>query len=132
MQALIALDEKITPEEEAIAQEIAGMVDDYANRKATTHYCIVIHPKNQEQSKAILTAIPAAKEECVLGDRAFVAGTFHTRRYAEIISESYREQGWFTVVQENSYISISTTEHGTSRAGYGHSLSSSEVSKNSL
>lgn len=98
VQVLIALDEKITPEEEAIAEEIAGMVDNYANRKVTTYYGIVIHPKNQEQEKAILTAIPAAKEECLLGDRAFVAGTFHTRRYAEIISESYREQGWFTVV----------------------------------
>lgn len=124
VQALIAADDKITPEEEVITDEITGMVDKYANRKGGNYYGIVIHPKNQDQEKAILTAIPEAKEEFVLGDRAFVAGTFHTRRYAEIISEFYREQGWFTVVQENLTKSISTPEQDTSRADCEPSLSS--------
>lgn len=99
--ALIAADEKITPEEEVIAGEIAGIVDEYVNGKTGTVFSIVIHPKTQEQEKAILTAIPDATEKCILGDRALITGNFHTRRFAEIISETYREQGWFTVVYEN-------------------------------
>ena len=60
---------------------------------------IIVHPE-QEQEASILVTLPEAEVENLLGDRAFLAGTFHTRRYAEIISESYREQGWFTVVHE--------------------------------
>jgi hypothetical protein len=123
VQALIAADEKITPEEEVIAEEIAGMVDNSANRKQTTSYAIVIHPKNQEQETAILTAMPEAKVEYLLGDRAFVAGIFHTRRYAELVSESYRQKGWFTVVHENDLAPINSTEQDTDSAAYEKALS---------
>ena len=64
--AWIAVDEEITPEEEAIAGEIAGIVDEYVNGKTATVYSLVIHPKTQEQEKAILSAIPDATEECIL------------------------------------------------------------------
>lgn len=111
VQALIAADEKITPEEEVITEEINSMVEKYADRKTATCYDIVIHPKNQEQEEAIIKSIPEAKAEVVLGDRALIAGTFQTRRYAEIICESYREQGWFTVVHEQC-IRNSTNENG--------------------
>jgi hypothetical protein len=76
-------------------------VNEYVNGKTATVYSIVIHPKTQEQEKAILTLIPDAIEECILGTRALIVGNFHTRRFAEIISETYQEQGWFTVVYEN-------------------------------
>lgn len=113
VQALIAADEKITPEEEVVAEQISSMVEKYANREATTSYEIVIHPKNPEQEKAILKAIAEAKEEQVLGDRALIAGIH--RRYREIISESQQEQGWFTVVNQRC-ISHNTTEHGPREA----------------
>lgn len=111
VQALIAADEKITLEEEVIAEEISSILEKYANTIATSSYSIVIHPKNQEQEKAILQEIPKAKVEFLLGDRALIAGIFQTRRYAEIISESYRERGWFTVVSESFDISHNTNEH---------------------
>lgn len=122
VQALIAADEKITPEEEVIAEEISSMVENYANTKATTYYGIIIHPKNQEQENAIIQEIPEAKAEVVLGDRALIAGTFQTRRYAEIISDSYRERGWFTVVNENLCISNSTNEQGIIEANENKNL----------
>ena len=105
VHALIAVDEEITSEEEVIAGEIAGIVDEYVNRKTPTVYSIVIHPKTQEQEKAIKSTISTITEECIIGDRALIAGHFHTRRFAEIISKAYREQGWFTVVYENSPVS---------------------------
>jgi hypothetical protein len=101
VRALIAVDEEITLEEEVIAGEIAGIVDEYVNQKTPTVYSIVIHPKTQEQETAIKIAIPNVTEACILGDRALIVGNFHTRRFAEIISETYREQRWFTVVYEN-------------------------------
>jgi hypothetical protein len=125
VQALIAADDKITPEEEVIAEEIAGMVDNSANRNQTIYYGIVIHPKNQEQETEIVTAIPAVKVECLLGDRAFVAGIFHTRRYAELVSESYRDRGWFTVVHENDFPLINSAERDTGNAAYDNALSTS-------
>ncbi|HEY9614514.1 hypothetical protein [Allocoleopsis sp.] len=123
VQALIAADEKITPEEEVIAEEIGGMVDNSAKRNQTTYYGIVIHPKNQEQETEIVRAIPEAKAECLLGDRAFVAGIFHTRRYAELVSESYRDRGWFTVVHEHDFSHINSTERDTGNAAYEKALS---------
>ena len=116
VQALIAADEKITPEEEVISEEISSMVENYTNTKSKTYYKIVIHPKNQEQEKAIFDQIPKATVEVLLGDRAIIAGIFQTRRYAEIISESYRTWGWFTVVYESFGIRHSTNEHGIAQA----------------
>lgn len=128
VQALIVADEKITPEEEVIAEEISSMVENYTNTKTTIYYGIVIHPKNQEQEKAILQEIPKAKSEFVLGDRALIAGIFQTRRYAEIISEFYREQGWFTVVYDNFCISNNTNEHGLIQLNSNQELASIEGS----
>ncbi|MBC6480333.1 MAG: hypothetical protein GDA56_23685 [Hormoscilla sp. GM7CHS1pb] len=43
---------------------------------------------------------PLAKEEYVLGDRAFLVGRFYTRPYAETVSADFRQQGFFTVVYD--------------------------------
>ena len=99
VKTLIAADKVITLDEELIAAEIAAMVNHYMHQGPPHLFGIIVHPE-QEQETSILVTLPEAEVENLLGDRAFLAGTFHTRRYAEIISESYREQGWFTVVHE--------------------------------
>jgi len=99
VQALINIDERITKEEELIGAEISGMLINYASEQKTTLYGVMIHPK-QEQQESFLALVPSAKEEYILGNRAYVAGIFQTRPYAEAFSEYYREQDFFTVVHK--------------------------------
>jgi hypothetical protein len=99
VQALINIDEEITKEEELIGAEISGMLINYASEEKTTLYGIIIHPK-QEQQESFLALVPNAKEEYILGDRAYIAGIFQTRPYAEAFSEYYREQEFFTTVHK--------------------------------
>jgi len=99
VQALINIDEQITKEEELIGTEISGMLINYAIEQKTALYGVIIHPK-QEQQESFLALVPSAKEEYILGNRAYIAGFFQTRPYAEAFSEYYREQDFFTVVHK--------------------------------
>jgi hypothetical protein len=98
VKTLIAADEKVTQEEELVSEEILGILNKYIGQNANNIYSIVIHPKTVEQENDIVSRLSEAKVEFILGDRAVLAGFFHTKRYAEVICESYRELGWFTVV----------------------------------
>jgi hypothetical protein len=99
VQALINIDEQITKEEELIGAEISGMLINYASEQKTALYGVIIHPK-QEQQESFLALVPSAQEEYILGNRAYIAGFFQTRPYAEAFSEYYREQDFFTVVHK--------------------------------
>jgi hypothetical protein len=98
IKTLIEAAEKITQEEEIISEEILGILNKYIGKNEINVYRIIIHPKTREQENDILSRLSDAKVEFILGDRALLAGFFHTKRYAEVIGESYRDQGWFTVV----------------------------------
>ena len=100
VKTLIAADKEITLDEELIAAEIAAMVNHYMHQGPPHLFGIIVHPRNPEQRNSVLNALPEAEVEYLLGAHAFLTGMFHTRRYAEIISESYREKGWFTFVHE--------------------------------
>ncbi|MTJ12267.1 TerB family tellurite resistance protein [Anabaena sp. UHCC 0187] len=99
VQALINIDEEITKEEELIGAEISGILGDYGNQQKASLYGVMVHP-NQEQEKSFLALMPNAKEEYILGNRAYIAGIFQTRPYAEAFSEYYREQKFFTIVHK--------------------------------
>ena len=58
-----------------------------------------MHPQ-PEQEEMLRSLAPLAKEEYVLGDRAFLVGRFYTRPYAETVSADFRQQGFFTVVYD--------------------------------
>ncbi|WP_414577841.1 hypothetical protein [Anabaena sp. CCY 9402-a] len=100
VKTLISADKVITSEEELIAEEMAAIVNQYISQGASNYFGVIVHPRNLEQKDSVRNALPEAQAEFLLGGHAFLAGTFHTRRYAEVMSESYRQQGWFTVVYE--------------------------------
>ena len=99
VQALINIDEQITKEEELIGAEISGMLINYASEQKTALYGVMIHPTNQKEQENLLSLVPDAKEEYMLGNPAFLVATFQTAPYAEAFSENYRKQGFFTIVQ---------------------------------
>ncbi|MBO1347520.1 MAG: hypothetical protein EBE86_009055 [Hormoscilla sp. GUM202] len=74
---------------------------EYAGEKEASVYGIIVHPQ-PEQEEMLHSLAPLAKEEYVLGDRAFLVGTFYTRPYAKTVSADYRQQGFFTVVHDYS------------------------------
>lgn len=101
VHALIGIDNEVTREEELIAAEVSHMLEQYPGEKEASVYGIIVHPQ-PEQEEMLRQLAPLAKEEYVLGDRAFLVDTFHTRPYAETIGEDYRQQGFFTVVYDYS------------------------------
>lgn len=101
VHALIGIDNEVTREEELIAAEVSQMLEEYAGEKEASVYGIIVHPQ-PEQEEILREMAPMAKEEYVLGDRAFLVDRFHTRLYAETVSADYRQQGLFTVVHDYS------------------------------
>ncbi|WP_414577839.1 hypothetical protein [Anabaena sp. CCY 9402-a] len=99
VQSLIAADNEITPDEDLIAEELTAMTNQYIGQESGFWFGVIVHPE-QDQESTVVAELSAAQEDYSLGDRAFLVGTFHTRRYAEIISQSYRERGWFTFVHD--------------------------------
>lgn len=98
LQTLIKIDTHITKEEQLIEAEICTILNNYAEEGETDLYGIVIHPTDAEEQDKLLNIVPYAREEYILGTRAFLIADFYTETWAEAFSENYREQGFFTVV----------------------------------
>lgn len=100
VQALVRVDDEISPEEEIASAEILSLIEKYVSGTTNTIFQILIHPKDADQEAQVIAVIPEPQISHSLGDRAVVACAFHTRSYAEMIGAEYRQQGWFTVVHE--------------------------------
>ncbi|MEG4943589.1 hypothetical protein [Microcoleus sp. F4-D5] len=103
LQTLIRIDTHITKEEQLIEAEICTILNNYAEEGETDLYGIIIHPTDREEQDKLLNIVPDAREEYILGTRAFLIAIFHTKTWAEAFCDNYRKRGFFTVVHLYKY-----------------------------
>lgn len=100
IQALVEIDDMVTEEEELIKEELIGMIENYISKGELnlSAYYVLIVPQNKKHHSVVKTIMPDAEEMSISGGMAYSVGTYYSKRYAELISEQYREINLFTIV----------------------------------
>ncbi len=98
MTELIHADEKISPQEELIIDELQGMIEDYLHQENGKRYNVLIVPQKSSHDMLIRDLVPDAKKFHTAGGEAYSIGTYYSLKYAEMITRQYREIHLFTIV----------------------------------
>jgi hypothetical protein len=100
LHVLINIDQTVTQHESLMMAEVDGMIDAYL--RATDHggpmYAVVLVPQGAEQDRAIALVLPDLPRREMHGGQVYVAGTYHSFDFAEIVSAQYRALNFFTAV----------------------------------
>lgn len=102
MTALIHADDKISPEEELIVDELMGLISNSLKKDEMKFYNVLIVPQKSDHDELIKELVPDAQEFHASGGTAFSIGTFYSSKYAEMICNQYREINLFTIVHSPS------------------------------
>jgi hypothetical protein len=98
LRALVRADDQVASEEQLVLDETHGMLANYIDEsEAKPSYAVVIAPQSGKQDKAIGALLPHVKKTELAGGSVYVAGSYHSRDYANMICEQYRQLGFFTV-----------------------------------
>ncbi len=98
MTALIHADDKITPEEELIVDELMGLIANFLKQDDKKLFNVLIVPQKSNHDALIKELVPDAKKFHASGGTAFSIGSFYSRKYAEMICNQFREINLFTIV----------------------------------
>jgi hypothetical protein len=98
LHLFVQADAKVSPEEELVLEELAGMITQYVTGKVGEHdmFEVVIVPQNDEQLSAVQSILPGVVAKPARGGMVFSAGRFFSSRYAEAVCEKYIALGLFT------------------------------------
>jgi hypothetical protein len=97
---LIGVDQTIRDEEQFIVDEINGMIETYINDgEAKTAYRVIVVPQNREERAAISALLPHVKPRAEWGGNIYYAGVYHSRGYADMMSERYQGLNLFSTVK---------------------------------
>ena len=99
LKSLVAIDDKITEEEEVILTEVLAVLAGYRSEEegAEENYSVVIAPRNREQTLILKTLLPGSNEVEIAGGLGHLVGSYCSPKYAQRMCERYRQQGFFTV-----------------------------------
>ncbi|MSR21946.1 MAG: hypothetical protein EXR92_00040 [Gemmatimonadetes bacterium] len=98
-RVLVRIDERVTDEEATMLAELEGMWDAYLDgTDAAPAYVVALVPQSKEQDHAIASVLRSARRTPIHGGEAYVAGTYHSERFAEIVGNDYRALNIFTTV----------------------------------
>lgn len=96
---LIHADEKISPEEELISNELNGMLDGYLQKEQKMdNYQVIIVPQNPTQEERINELIPDSQKVTTYGGTVYSIGSFYSKGFAEMICQRFRKLNLFAIV----------------------------------
>jgi hypothetical protein len=101
LNVLVKIDEKISEEEALILAELNGLFASYLDEDADiTPFTVWLVPQSEEQDQAIASLMPALPKQETSGGFAYLAGTYYSKDYAEMISDKYRTLYFFTTIDQ--------------------------------
>jgi hypothetical protein len=100
LHALASIDEEVSEQEKLMLAEIDGMIDSYlkGESEVAPHFAVVLVPQGAEQDQAIAAVLPDLPKRELHGGLVYVAGTYHSFDFAELVSAQYRALNFFTAV----------------------------------
>jgi len=99
---LISADDSVSEEERMMMDELGGMIGGYVSGSETTDHHVFIAPQSPRQEAALKEIMPGLVKEQRLGGEVLVVGRYHSRAYARMVCEQYRQAGYLTVAEESS------------------------------
>ena len=95
MTALVTIDGRICAREELILDELGRMIDAYVGNDALGAYAVTI-----DTEKSSPAPMPEERAQDSTGSRAGTTiGTYHSRAYAELVANWYRDGGQATQIE---------------------------------
>ena len=83
-----------------IADEIIGMIETYINDgEAKSAFSVIVVPQDREERAAIEALLPNVRPRTEWGGKIYYAGVYHSRGYAEMMSEQYQGLNLFSTVK---------------------------------
>jgi hypothetical protein len=100
LHALVGIDEVVTAQESLMMAELDGMMAAYLSgaEGSSLMYAVVLVPQGAEQDQAIASVLPHLPKRELHGGQVYVAGSYHSFDFAEIVSAQYRALNFFTAV----------------------------------
>lgn len=100
LRALVGIDQTVTRQESVMLAELEGMIHAYLDDadEDPALYSVVLVPQGPEQDQAIASVLPGLTRRELHGGQVYVAGSYHSFDFAEIVSTQYRALSFFTAV----------------------------------
>ena len=100
INSLVSVDQNISGEEQFILDEIKGMIENYINGdQARTAYGVIVVPQDREERAAIRALLPDVTPRAEWGGNVYHAGVYHSRPFAEMVSQKYQGLNLFSTVK---------------------------------
>jgi hypothetical protein len=100
INTLVGVDENISAEEKFILDEIKGMIETYiSGGQPKVSYNVIVVPQDREERTAIRVLLPDVTPKAEWGGSIYFAGMYHSRPFAEMISENYQKMNLFSTVK---------------------------------
>ena len=100
INSLVSVDQNISGEEQFILDEIKGMIENYINaEQSKSAYSVIVVPQDREGRASIRALLPDVKPRTEWGGNVYCAGVYHSRPFAEMVSEKYQGLSLFSTVK---------------------------------
>lgn len=100
LNSLVGADQNISGEEQFILNEIKGMIENYiSGGESKAVYNVIVVPQNREERVSIRALLPDVNPQTEWGGNVYCAGVYHSRPFAEMISEKYQGLNLFSTVK---------------------------------
>ena len=99
LAVLISIDDSVSPEEQMMMEELGGMISGYISGSDEAGHHVFIAPQSLAQEAALQEIMPDSKKELRLGGEVLVVGRYHSRAYAQMVRDRYRDAGYLTVAE---------------------------------
>ncbi len=101
LSMLISVDDNVGEEEKMMMDELGGMIGGYISGSEKSSYHVFIAPQSPRQEAALEEIMPGLVKQQRLGGEVLVVGRYHSRAYAEMVCDRYRQAGYLTVAEES-------------------------------
>jgi len=100
LNSLVSADQNISGEEQFILDEIKGMIENYISEgESKAVYSVIVVPQDREERASIRALLPDVNSRAEWGGNVYYAGVYHSRPFAEMISEKYQGLNLFSTVK---------------------------------
>ena len=99
INSLVSADHNVSDEEQFILDEIKGMIKNYISEgESKAVYSVIVVHQDKKERASVRALMPDVIPKAKWGGNVYYAGVYHSRPYAEMISEKYQGLNLFSTV----------------------------------
>jgi len=108
INSLVSSDQNISGEEQFILDEIKGMIENYVSEgESKAAYSVIVVPQDKKERASVRALLPDVTPKAEWGGNVYYAGVYHSRPFAEMISQKYQGLNLFSTVKTVSELANS-------------------------